>query len=422
MTPSVTSLALLTVFFSLQPLGAQNVGPTSYSTMEFINQQQGGRVYDLFAYSITRAPDGTKTFKFVVRHCVEGGVVFFAGNLLINSPGQVICVDDSSAVALSYAPVQEAIGDFLSDNSDAPHKIQYAQNPFSAPLHAALSTVQPAASPDPYMIFLDGLGNSAVQFDLATQTVVAQITIPNSALGPVAIRPTASPPSNEVWVANSGLQVSILDFAAQTVAANISTPTLPVAVSVVGLAFTNDGSTALEALAYNSPDSSGNSGALVVFDAVKRSLTSTLPFKNAPSAFVMAPDALSAYLLNNAGQITYYDVLSKTADLTTSTYTPGMAGGYPGGSVFIHPDGTRLFWDVGGQLAVFDLPSHRVVNLFPSGLPTTSATSMQMAADGNTVSISNGAGATALMDTHYGSVITTYQDNGATQVFLGPGH
>ena len=130
----------------------------------------------------------------------------------------------------------------------------------------------------------------------------------------------------------------------------------------VGIVFTNDGSTALEAFQFFSPDSTGNSGALVAFDAVNRKVTSTLLLKNGPSALVMAPDGLTAYLLSNNGQITYYDVLSGTADLSVSTFTPGLAGGYPGSSanVFAHPDGTRLFWNVNTLLVAFDLNTHKI--------------------------------------------------------------
>jgi len=54
-------------------------------------------------------------------------------------------------------------------------------------------------------------------------------------------------------------------------------------------------------------------------------------------------------------------VLSGTADLSLSTFTPGQAGGYPGNGapVFIHPEGTRLFWNVGSQVEFFDLARGR---------------------------------------------------------------
>jgi len=69
----------------------------------------------------------------------------------------------------------------------------------------------------------------------------------------------------------------------------------------------------------------GNLGVLLAFDAVTQTLTSTLLLKYAPTALVMSPDGLTAYLLSSSGMITYYDVLSGTADLSASTYTPGRA-------------------------------------------------------------------------------------------------
>ena len=88
-------------------------------------------------------------------------------------------------------------------------------------------------------------------------------------------------------------------------------------------------------------------------DAVKRVVKSTFPLKYAPAAVLMASDALTTYLLSGTtGELTCYDVLSGTADLSVSTYTPGTDEGYQGGNVFVHPDGTRLFWSVGTNLEV----------------------------------------------------------------------
>lgn len=117
------------------------------------------------------------------------------------------------------------------------------------------------------------------------------------------------------------------------------------AAAPAGIVFTPDGTTAFEAVGFLSPDSSGNLGALVVFDAVNRKVTSTFPLKNAPAAVLIARDGYTLYLLSANGMLTYYDVLSGTADLSVSTFTPGLAGGYSGSSaqVFLTPDGTRLY-------------------------------------------------------------------------------
>ena len=135
----------------------------------------------------------------------------------------------------------------------------------------------------------------------------------------------------------------------------------------------------------------------------------------------MAPDGLTAYLLSTGGFITYYDVLSGTADLSVSTYRPGASGGYPGigTQVFIHTDGTRLFWNEGVLLDVFDLNAHTVIHQFTSSLPSTSGVSMQLSQDGAQAFISNGAGAVVILDTRNGNVVGNYQSTGASQVFGG---
>src|SRR5262249_29892527 len=114
------------------------------------------------------------------------------------------------------------------------------------------------------------------------------------------------------------------------------------------------------------------------------------------------------------------DCLSGTADFTTSTFTPGVNGGYSGDSVFIHPDGTRLFWHIGTFIESFDLTLHKVTAEYATGLPTTSATSIQMSSDGNLITMSNGDGASVTVETHFGRVIATGQDTGAPEIITGP--
>lgn len=88
--------------------------------------------------------------------------------------------------------------------------------------------------------------------------------------------------------------------------------------------------------------------------------------------------------------------------------------------MFIHPDGTRLFWNVGTQLDVFDLTTRKVTNQFNSGLPTTSAASIQMSQDGSTVWFANGAGNLAIVDTRYGNVLGQLTASPQTAVYPGP--
>ena len=107
-----------------------------------------------------------------------------------------------------------------------------------------------------------------VNLDLTTGATMSQVTLPNSALGPFGIRPTDAGQPNEVWVANSGVQISVADLAAQKISATIPLPSsIPVSAVPAGIVFSNDGGIAFEALRYFSPDSAGNNGALLIFDA-----------------------------------------------------------------------------------------------------------------------------------------------------------
>jgi hypothetical protein len=207
---------------------------------------------------------------------------------------------------------------------------------------------------------------------------------------------------------------------AQKVVANIATPSLPVSAIPVGIAFSNSGLTAFEGFRLPSPDTAGNTGGIAIFNAANRTLTSIFLMKFAPTAFLLAPDGLTAYLLDSGGRITYYDILSGTADLTASTFTPGQNGGYGSSEVFIHPDGTRLFWHLGPFIESFDLTTRKVTAQYDSGLPTTSASTMILSPDGATISISNGAGQAVVLETRYGNILSTSQDSGAPLLYVGP--
>jgi hypothetical protein len=299
-----------------------------------------------------------------------------------------------------------------------------ADFPYSAvyPVVAPFYSQFPVPAPNPRLVFLDGLGNTIVAVDMTTLAVVSQVVVP-STVGPFGIRPTPTGSENEVWIANSGLEVSVVDLSSQSLVSNILTPSIPRAVSPAGIVFTADGGTAIEAVKYFSPDSSGNQGALLVFDAVSRTLTSTLLLKFAPTALLMAPDGLTAYLLSDTSTLTYYDVLSGTADLTVSTLTPGSSAGYnPFGQVYIHPDGSRLLWSAGGQLQIFDLTTRTVTKRFSFGLPSTVAAgaAMSMSQDGGRVYVSDVLGDVVILDTQYGNILLTYNTGASTATFGGP--
>jgi hypothetical protein len=263
----------------------------------------------------------------------------------------------------------------------------------------ALSTQQAVAPPDPSIIILDGLSGDVLRFNLLTGTVGSSVAPPQTAQSPMAIRPSGQLVDDEVWIANGSSQLWVLNMATQTVVANIATASVPSLALPAGIVFTNDGATAIEPFRFLSADAAGNSGVLVVIDAAARKVTSTLPLKFRVATVAMAPDGLTAYLLSHSGQLTYYDVLSGTADLSVSTYAPGSGGGYNGVSnVFIHPDGTRLFWAVGHYLETFDLTRRKVTAEFNSGLPTTSAIALEVSQDGKTATLSNGLGSVVVME------------------------
>jgi hypothetical protein len=137
----------------------------------------------------------------------------------------------------------------------------------------------------------------------------------------------------------------------------------------------------------------------------------------------MAPDGSTAYVAGSSGgTLTYYDVLSGTADLTVQTYAPGSEYGYPGTgtALFIHPDGTRLFWNVGVYLITFNLTTHTVTNVFNSGLPTTVGRTFTLSQDGRKAFFSDPLGDVAILDTLYGYQVATYNTGAATSVFGGP--
>jgi hypothetical protein len=314
----------------------------------------------------------------------------------------------TGSVTYSYSATSIALAPFYNQFPDG-----------DAMYSPRLTTVQPVAPPDLEMMFLDASGtNSLVTLDLTQSGVISQVVVPNIS-GPYGIRPSATGSPTEVWVANGGTEVSVVNLSAQTIA-NIPTPSIPQAVAPAGIVFANNGATALEAVAFYSPDSAGNNGALLAFDAAGRTLTSTLPLKYAPSAMVASPDGLNAYILSQEGMITYYDVLSGTADLSVSTYSPGLSGGYTIGSpVFIHPDGTRLFWKINYLLDVFDLNS-RQNTLFTSGLPSTAGPAMSMSQDGGRVYFLDREGDLVVLDTQNGKILATFNIVGAGSFFGGP--
>ena len=371
-----------------------------------------------YSWEIVANRDGSKSFYFDAYYCHYNEKDPITGI-------RPFCQPLSIGKAETLGPIKAALTFYYDLRRDRFHHPP-AYGLFAAPVHRLTTLVQPAAPVDPEMIFLDGLSYNLVKFDLTTFAMTSSVTLPPQARV-FGVRPTATDPENEVWTAHAGTinEISIADLGSQSVLATIATPSLDPNNSVpVGIVFTNSGLTALYAVAYYTPDSAGNNGVLLVFDVPARKLRSTLPLKNAPAALLMAPDGLTAYLLSSTGSITYYDVLSGTADLTVSTFTPGIGGGYgPSDQVFIHPDGTRLFWNDGSSLVVFDLTTHKIAKQFNSGLPTGSAlASMQMSQDGSTMWFANALGNVVILDTRYGNILGAFQAMPHAAIFPGPAY
>jgi hypothetical protein len=399
------------------PLYAQWAGPLLTQWLDADgNAEESGNVKVIYQFSYSA---GVKTLSFSVYSCdLSPFVVWATGNLKHPTENEPLCRIVTEGEADQFNFVWGLIVDLKNWANGAPNKIKYGK--LLKRLGFSLGTVPPSAPPAPSMVLVDGLAGDVIELDLTTNTVVKRVTPPLSAIGPLAIRPSADPASKEVWVANQTRQVTIVDLAAQTVLANVATPSIPSVFNAVGMAFSNSGAAAFEAVKYASPDASGNNGALLVFDAVQRAVTYTFPLKYTPAVMVMAPDGLTIYLLSQAGEITYYDVLSGTADLNASTYAPGSNAGYNGfGNVFIHPDGTRLFWNVGTYLEVFDLTTRKVTAQFPSGLPSTSGVTLEVSQNGSVATMSNGQGTVVLLDTRTGILQGTISNPSTTLAFPG---
>ena len=84
---------------------------------------------------------------------------------------------------------------------------------------------------------------------------------------------------------------------------------------------------------------------------------------------------------------------------------------------WLREDGTRLFWNVGVYLTVFDLTTRQVTNQFNSGLPTTVGRTFSLSQDGRRAYFSDRQGDVAILDTYYGTVLASYNAGAATDLF-----
>jgi hypothetical protein len=375
--------------------------PTVYK-----GEQVSLSAYIQFKWKILRTYDGNppmlveKSFDFAVESCKYYYGYSGRGALLAQDTLQCKPVDQKKAERL--APVEPGLIKFESwESTRVPKTIHYG---------GKFAVVQPANPGNPRMIFFDGLLNAMILYDLKTFGIVGQVTVPSQARV-FGVRPE----SNEVWVAHAGLvnEISMSDVGTQSMLGAIPTPSLDPNTNVpVGIVFTNSGLTALYAVSRFPADTAGNRGALLVYDVAGRKLTATLPLNFAPTAVLMAPDGLTAYVAGS-GKVAYYDVLSGTAELIANMP-------YFGGGIFVSPDGTRLLFDQGRELGLFDL-NMRTSSSFSYQLPATAtAVSVHMAQDGSSVVVVDTQGNSTTIDARFGNVLSRAKSDVTAKEFPGP--
>jgi hypothetical protein len=424
-------LCLFPLFLS--SLFAQYIGPiytivpfTKLATAHTLSYYDNGDVVASgfsYNYTITSDAFGNKTISFGVWSCKRTQPDWESVALNLAPEDDAVCTLLPEAAAIVFGPIQPILTYFYNLAPGLGHTINYGNgpNPLATPAERTkphLTFVPPTAPMDPSVIVYDGLGVQMVKADFTTGAIITKFPVSFYNLYSLTTRPVATGNANEVWATLDGA-IAILDMGGGSVLATVPvTKTAGTNEYPVGLAFTNDGASAIEAVAYSKADSSGNLGLLRIFKADTRTLASTLPLAFAPQQLLMAPDGLTAYFLGS-GKIGYYDILSGTADLTAPFPSFIQSGG-----IFIHPDGVRLFCGVcGGGLEVFDLTTRVVTNNFPfSPAPGGGAISaMNMSQDGSTVAFTDSQYNVYILDTQFGSLLATYNTGAYSLVFPGPG-
>ncbi len=382
------------------------------------------------SWTITETANNNKEFTYSAVQCTYP-IRFDPTGLditLTDDPSTPLCLPLSASVAFLLGPIQAGLDEFYSipDVNHLPPV--YSPQEVLGMARPRAATVQPTMPSDPHLILFDGIGWSMDKVDLNT-FAVTQVPL-NSNLTPFVntfgVRPATTGNAHEVWVASppspGTMAISIADFNTGQIATGIPGLALGPDDNPVNVIFTGDGLTALVAVSQT-PDAAGNNGAILAFDAVGRTLKSRLPIKDAPQQLLISPDGLTAYSLGITGPkgtITYYDVLSGTADLV-APFTYFIAR--PGSGAVIHPDGTRIFCTAcGASVVVFDLKT-RQFSGFNVSAPATGAggstISANMSQDGSVMAISDNLGNVYMLDTRYGNTLTTYQNATPSMVFPG---
>jgi hypothetical protein len=215
-----------------------------------------------YAWQITRAANGDKTFQFVVYKCIYTLKINYGPAFLLIPLPFPVCTQLAQSGAEDFGTIGAGLGLF---NSLAPglvaHNVVYG--PFAERARPDLTVEQPATPADPQMIMFDGLGSNMMKFDLTTFAILSQVPLFPTGVSTFGVRPAATDPANEVWTAYDAFGagagpvggITIIDLGAGKVVGTIPNNANVVPVNIV---FTNSGNTALEAVDYATPDSSGN--------------------------------------------------------------------------------------------------------------------------------------------------------------------
>jgi hypothetical protein len=221
-----------------------------------------------YDYTITAAPNGDKTFTFSATRCSEFVSYDSLHQILIavgeqNAPEgtHYTCTDLPYLDAISLAPVAAGLTLFynLAPGMVA-HNIVFKYSlPETNPpeqLSPRLTTVQPASPTNAQMILYDGLTNNIVDVDVTAGEILSQVTIPlASNVSIFGIRPTLTGAPTEVWAVSPPTGIFVVDESSASIAATIPV-SIPPSSTPAGIVFSNDGSTAYEAVGYQSPDAS----------------------------------------------------------------------------------------------------------------------------------------------------------------------
>jgi hypothetical protein len=400
-------------------------GPTPFQFPEILDGVIAATTTRL-VYAVYRNPDGSKTLIIDVETCRSYSGLIDEENCdqpVVKSP---------------------ALANYIKNSKDSFDK-NYAEDV----RRYEIKGVPAAASGNPQLIVLNGTGNNSVFLrDLKTFAASNTVLLPDGMSQTFGVRPVSTGVAREVWthhstITGTGGQMLVTDLASGRNAATISINT-PRNFSADQILFSNSGKTAYVVCREQDADATGDFAALRIFDADARTLKSTarLPLVQVDFA-MMAPDGLTIYLIGKGSlgreQITYYDVLSGTAELSVFAQEP-LAGAvglfnplFPLDKPQLHPDGNRLFIlhnfqvraasiDSAYAVSVFDLAQRKVASKFPLTFANGGkGRKMELSQDGTQLTILSDKGEVQFMDPISGLVFGGFQGPDTTvDIFTTP--